>query len=299
MFLIACVSIRAEEIRHSFLVAGPVTGIVGEDDELIWDSGKANARDGWVLVNGNTLICWTDEIREYDGQKNVIWIYKKDPRNQELGTTQRLENGNTLVTELGAMPRLLEVDSKSGEIKVEVKLQPETDNFHMQTRMARKIGNGNYLVPHLLAFAVKEYTPKGEIVNTFNTKRPEEFGVKEPETWPFTAIRLPNGNTHINLTHGNRVIEVDSTGKTIWMLDNNDFTGEGSDGDPLADPCGAQRLPNGNIVIASYGANEPNQIRMFEVTRDKKIVWLQRKYGAHHFQILTTNGKPIEGAPLK
>ncbi len=32
----------------------------------------------------------------------------------------------------------------------------------MQTRMARKLPNGNYLVPHLLAFKVKEYTQRME-----------------------------------------------------------------------------------------------------------------------------------------
>ena len=30
--------------------------------------------------------------------------------------------------------------------------------------MARKLPNGNYLVPHLLAFKVKEYTPEGKVV---------------------------------------------------------------------------------------------------------------------------------------
>ena len=67
---------------------------------------------------------------------------------------------------------------------------------------------------------------------------------------------------------------------------------------PFADPCGGQRLPNGNTVIASYGAKKG--IRIFEVTRDKKIVWTyEGKHGAHEIQILTTNGEPIAGAPLK
>jgi hypothetical protein len=31
----------------------------------------------------------------------------------------------------------------------------------MQTRMARQLRSGNYLVPHLLAFAIKEYSTDG------------------------------------------------------------------------------------------------------------------------------------------
>ena len=64
------------------------------------------------------------------------------------------------------------------------------------------------------------------------------------------------------------------------------------------DPCGAQRLPNGNTVIASYGAQEG--VKLFEVTPQKDIVWqYEGEFRVHHFQILTTNGVPLEGIPLK
>ena len=156
-------------IRHSFFIAGPkFTGIIGENGEEIWKADKAGARDGYVLQNGNILICWGDEVREYDVDKKVIFNFKKSATENELGTAVRLKNGNTLITESGKAPRLLEVD-QSGEIKISVPLLPETDNIHMQTRMARKLLTGNYLVPHLLAFSVKEYTPAGKIVNTIKT----------------------------------------------------------------------------------------------------------------------------------
>ncbi|NRB47245.1 MAG: hypothetical protein HRU41_06190 [Saprospiraceae bacterium] len=279
-------------IQHSFFVAGPVlTGIVGEAGEVLWDAGKPGARDGYVLDNGHILICWSDEVKEYDQDKNVVFTFKKSPENKELGTVQRLENGNTLITELGAQARLLEVNSE-GELLVNVPLQPETDNAHMQTRMARKLANGNYLVPHLLAFAVKEYTPKGEVVNTFRTDLPE-IGGREAENWPFTAIRLKNGNTLVNLTHGNKTVEMDPTGKVVWQVSNEDIEGA-----PFKDPCGAQRLPNGNTVIASYGAQEG--IKLFEVNPQKEMVWsYDGDYRVHHFQILSTNGEKLAGPLLK
>lgn len=298
LILIACASLttvtQAEEpITHSFFVAGKMTGIVGEDGEVIWDSQRPSARDGQVLPNGNVLICWANEICEYNTDREIIWTRKLDPINKELGTVWRLPNGRTMLTELGPKPRLLEVD-ESNAILVEVPLQPDTDNAHMQTRMARKLANGNYLVPHLFAFAVKEYTPEGKVVNIIRTNRYPELGPEGAENWPFTAIRLPNGNTHINLTHGDKVIETAPDGSVVWKASNDDVEGQ-----PFADPCGAQRLPNGNTVIASYAAKEPNKPRMFELTPEKKIVWSQNKYHAHHFQILTTNGKPLEGEPMR
>ena len=282
---------QRKPISHSFFIAGPeFTGIIGEGGEEIWNSGKKGARDGYVLPNGNILICWGDEVREYNANKEVIFTFKKSAPKNELGTAVRLENGNTLITESGKEPRLIEVDNQ-GKIQVSVPLLPETDNIHMQTRMARKLSNGNYLVPHLLAFSVKEYTPAGEVVKTFKTDLPE-LGGRSAENWPFTAIRLKNGNTLVTLTHGNKVVELNASGEIIWKISNDDFEEK-----PFSDPCGAQRLPNGNTVIASYGAKDG--IKLFEVDQNKHIVWTYKGYNVHDFQILTTNEKRIKGNPLK
>ena len=126
-----------EPIRHSFFVAGPTfTGIMDEEGREAWDAGKPGARDGFVLANGNVLIAWGDEVQELTRDKKVVFHYRKSAVNGEIGTAQRLANGHTLITELGPEPCLLEVTT-AGEVAVRVPLQPETDNAHMQTRMAR------------------------------------------------------------------------------------------------------------------------------------------------------------------
>jgi len=293
LFLLACLApAQAEEnIRHSFFVAGPnFTGIVGEDGEPTWDAGRRGARDGFVLPSGNILIAWANEVKEFTRDKQVVFHYRKDEKNKEIATAQRLPGGNTLITELGKSPRLMEV-RPDGAIALEVPLQPETDNAHMQTRMARKLAGGNYLVPHLLAFAVKQYTPEGKVVQTFHTDRLGQ-GDRKVHNWPFTAIRLSSGNTLIGCTHGNRVIEVDAEGKLAWLLTNEDVGGI------IKDACGVQRLANGNTVVASYAAKEG--VKLFEVTREKKVVWTyDGPNRVHHFQILTTNSRPEPHPPLK
>lgn len=280
-----------QETKHSFFVAGPkFTGIIGEENQVIWDSGNPGARDGYVLKNGNVIICWADEVREYDSDKKIIFNYHRKEESMELGTAIRLRNGRTMITESGNHPRIIEV-SKTGQVLKSVPLRPETENVHMQTRMARKLKNGNYLVPHLLAFAIKEYNPQGDVIRQFKTDT-SSFGGKEAENWPFTAIRLKNGNTLVTLTHGNKVVEMDSKGNIVWKLTNENLKGT-----PLVDPCGAQRLPNGNTVIASYGAKDG--IKLLEVDKAKNVIWNYEGYNAHHFQILTTNGKPVKRKPLK
>jgi len=278
----------ASGIRHSFLVFGSRTVIVDEANEIVWES-KGGSRDGFVLPNGNILLSQNNLARELTRDGKEVWVYALSPENKELGTVQRLASGNTLVVERGVKPQLLEV-APDGSVAVRVPLQPETDNGHMQTRQARKLPNGNYLVPHLLAFAVKEYAPDGSVVRTIRTDLPE-LGGREAEVWPFTAILLENGNTLVTLTHGNRVAEFDPEGKVAWQLSNAEVGGR------FADPCGAQRLANGNTVICSYGQKDGTKPKLLEVTRNGEVVWefFHPELKAHEVHVITTNGNP-EGA---
>ena len=285
--------LRAAEaaIRHSYLVLGGRTAIVAEDGSVSWEY-KGGSRDGFVLPGGNVLVAWSDRVEEVTPAKQVVFSYVRSPENAEIGTTQRLYDGTTLVTELGKSPRLLRVDAK-GAVVASTALQPETDNAHMQTRMARQLRNGNLLVPHLLAFAVKEYTPEGRVVRTLRTDLPG-LGGRAAENWPFTAIRLDDGHTVVSLTHGNQVVEFDGAGAVVWKVTNAEVGGL------FQDPCGAQRLANGNTVVGSHAAMKG--VSMVEVNPEKKIVWTSdhpAAAGVHSFQILTTNGRLEPGQPQK
>ncbi|WDE95701.1 hypothetical protein PQO03_08220 [Lentisphaera profundi] len=275
-------------ITHSFLVTGPKTCIVNEKSEVTWQINKPS-RDGYVLPNGNILIAFKNEVNEYDKDQKIVWTYKLSKENKEMGTVQRLDNGNTLIPELGNKPRLLEV-SLEGKISVEIALQPETDNAHMQTRMARKLPNGNYIVPHLLAFALKEYDSSGKVVNVIKTDL-EELGGRKARNWPFTAILLQNGNFLINLTNGNKTVEMTPKGEVVWNADNKTSQGK------FADPCGGQELDNGNRVICSYGQRKADKARIFELDKDKNVVWefYHPQIKAHEVHIISTNGKNESG----
>lgn len=242
-------------------------------------------RDGFVLENGNILVSVANVAKEISRNGKLVWSYQLSKGNKELGTCVRLENGNTLVVERGVKPQLLEV-GRDGKIEIRVPLQPETTNAHMQTRMARKMPNGNYLVPHLLAFAVKEYQLDGTVVRTIKTDLAELGGRKE-RNWPFTAIRVGDGKILSNLTNGNKCVEFDSKGRVAWRLDNSHVDGR------LADPCGGQRLTNGNTVICSYGQKKGDMPKIFEVTKDKKVVWeyFNPEIRAHEVHVISTNGK--------
>ena len=284
--------ISQQGIRHSFLACGNMTAIFDENSQIVWQL-KGGSRDGYVLPDGNILISTGKEAQEYTRSNKLVWSYKLHPDNQELGTALRLPSGNTMVVERGIKPRLLEISPK-GSVEAEIPLQPDTDNAHMQTRMARKLANGNYIAPHLLGFVIKEYQADGTIVRAIRTDLPE-LGGRDAENWPFTAIRLANGNTLANLTHGNKTVEFDGNGKVVWRVDNSDVDGR------FSDPCGGQRLPNGNTVIASYAQRDPSKARLFEVTPDKKVVWefFHPKAHAHGIHVISTNGKKLTNDSMK
>jgi len=272
-------------IRHSFLICGNPTALVNENNEIVWQT-KGYGRDGFVLKSGNVLVSIGNVAKEITREGKVVWSYKLSKGNKELGSSVRLDNGNTLVVERGVKPQLLEV-RKDGSVAVTVPLKPDTTNAHMQTRMARKLPNGNYIVPHLLAFAVKEYKPDGTVVRTIRTDL-DELGGRKARNWPFTAIQLKGGNLLVNLTNGNKTVEFDPSGKVAWRVDNSHVGGR------FADPCGGQRLANGNTLICSYGQRKGDMPKLFEVNRDKKVVWeyFNPAVRAHEVHVISTNGKP-------
>jgi hypothetical protein len=288
VLLVCCAAAGAQDtspkITHSFLATGAETRIIGGDGKVLWSYPKAT-RDGWVLPNGNVLLALAGKpggIVEVTRDNRVVfeWSGTQD----EVDTVQRLPNGNTLATEAGQNPRLVELDPQ-GKIVLQFPLTSQRGNPHMQQRMSRKLKNGHYLVPHLLDRVVKEYTAEGKVV----------WECKTPHM-PFTAIRMENGHTLIACTWGNIVVEVDRRGAIVWQVDTDQLPGR-----PLSDCCGAQRLPNGNTVLTSY-RTKPNEVRLIELTPDKKIVWTytdDRPAGIHHFQILDTNGVPLPGTPMK
>lgn len=283
------VTLRPEAaITHGLLVFGGETYLFdGSGTPLRTYPGAT--RDGWLLPDGHLLLAVNKgkdhpggAVVEVDREGKVVFTF--EGTQSEVNTVQPLENGRILLTEAGDRPRLLEVD-RSGKILVDVPLRAQTKDHHLQTRMARKLANGHYLVPQLLDKVVREYDPTGQVV----------WEAKTPN-WPFTAIRLDDGNTLVSCTVGDLVVEFDPRGEVAWQVSNDDLPGR-----PIADACGVQRLPNGNTLIASYRAGG-DAVKLTEVTRDKTIVWTRRdpkRPGIHHFQVLEPDGSLPPGRPLR
>lgn len=247
---------------HRFAAAdysGGKVFIVSPEGKVEWEYEAAGTCDDlWVLPNGNLLFNTGKGVLELTRGKEVVFSYES---SSEIYACQRLANGNTFIGECNS-GRLLEVNPE-GKIVSELRLLPEgKDGGHIYMRNARKLDNGHYLVAHYGAEVVREYGPKGQIIQEI----PAPSG-------PHSAIRLPNGHTLIacgDLKKAPMVFEVDAQGKTVWKVTQEDLPGI-----PLKFMTGLHRLPNGNTVLSNWvGHNAFGQApHVIEVTPDEKVVW--------------------------
>jgi len=246
-------------VKHAFICAGQgVVCRVSADGEVEWECRAGGpCLDVWQLPNGNVLFTFKRGAKEVSPDKKVVWQYL-GPKGCEIYSCSPLGDGRYLIGEQGKPPRLLEVDRKGSIIK-EIQVKTKTKRVHGQFRQVRKTTEGTYLVAQTGERQVCEYDGKGQVIRT----------IKVPGN-PFVAVRLPNGNTLIACGDGHKLIEVDRDGKVVWRLDENELTGH-----PLRFVAGVQRLPNGNTVVCNWGGHGHvgQQPQIFEVTRDKRVVW--------------------------
>ncbi len=256
--------------------------IVGPDGKVEWEVPvKGTPHDLQRLENGNLLYPPdATTVAEITPNKKVVWQYRSVPKPGydgpiEVHAFQRLDDGRTMIAESGNR-RIIEVDLE-GKIVKEIPLQVDHPHPHRDTRLARKLPNGHYLVCHEGDGAVREYDGGGRVVWTYvldlaGRPRSDGHGPEGHGTEVFGAYRLPSGNTLISAGNGNRVIEVDPAGKVVWSLEHDELPGI-----RLAWVTGLQVLPNGDIVVDNCHAG-PENPQLFEVTRDKRVVWRFRDF---------------------
>ena len=251
--------------------------IIAADGSIEWEIKVGAIHDASVLPNGNVLFQqgWT-RIVEVTPDKQPVWEYDAAKMNGNAGKRvevhafQRLPDGLTMLAESGTA-RIIEVD-KAGKLHREIKLKVNHPNPHSDTRLVRKITNGNYLVAHESDGFVREYDSTGAIVWEFEIPlfgKPRKAG-HGPEAFGnsvFSATRLANGNTLIGSGNGHSVLEVTPTKEIAWKIEQNDLPGI-----TLAWVTRVERLANGNTRFGNCHAG-PDNPQFIEVTPGKKVVW--------------------------
>jgi len=241
------------------------------DGKVIWEHKPPGIAVIFeVLPNGHVLYAYGGKptgVREITRQGEEVWNYVSQCP-QVLGC-QRLDNGNTLVAEQGPC-QAVEVNPK-GEVVHVTPLKTSQESYHLQVRNVHQLANGNILAAHEGEGAVREVDPAGTVV------------------WEYTGVenagdaqRLKNGNTLISCGTQKRVIEVTPDKRIAWQ-----FTAADAPELNLTWVSSIQQLPNSHLLVGNFlRGQEGKGAHVFEVTRDKQVVW---KWDDHSFiKSLTT-----------
>ena len=267
LFLLTSSFLQAERlVLVSASYGKNILAITEANGDVIWsyktagkEKGHAGHHDVHMLSNGNILFheTWQD-VKEITLGKKIVWAYDCSNSNGNQGKRvhvhafSRLANGNTQIVESG-IGRVIDVD-RSGEVKNFFKLKP---GGTMNTRWARATPQGTLLVCSEQPGVVTEYDKKGKIIWDYLIK-----------TRVYGAIRLKNGNTLIASGSGNSVVEVTPEKKVVWEIKGKV---PGTDIE-LKWMTFLQERENGNFIVGNCHAG-PNNPQIFEITRDKKVVW--------------------------
>jgi hypothetical protein len=248
-------------VSHRYLKSGcnsQSVAIVAADGHVEWEYPIADETgDSWLLPNGNVIFSFSKGVREVTPAKATVWEYLA-PSGAESHSCQPLPNdlflvgeahsdGTSYLYEMGRDQKI----SKTIPIKT-------TGAAHDIFRQVRKTPAGTYLVTlQRTGGQAQEYDSSGKLLRSFPCGR-------------YVGIRLPDDNTLIACGDDHRIIEVDPSDKIVWEVQENDIPDN-----KLLFVAGLQRLPNGNTVIANWSGHVGSvaQPQLFELTRDKKVVW--------------------------
>lgn len=273
-------SVVATHAQHRLALQGNgKLAIVDRDGKIEWEMKWSGIHDLHVLPSGNLMVQQGPaKVAEIDvKKKEVVWSYDSAKSNGnegkriEVHAFQPLADGKLMIAESGAQ-RIIEID-RAGKLLSEIKLKVDRPNAHTDTRLARKLDNGNYLVCHEGDGFVREYDAAGKIVWEYDVPLfgREAKGGHGPDSWGdkcFAAVRLPSGNTLIATGNGHSVLEVSPEKEVVWKVEQRDLPNI-----TLAWVTTLEVLKNGNYLIGNCHAGKGQPLLIELEPKTKKVVW--------------------------
>jgi outer membrane protein assembly factor BamB len=280
--------------------------IVAKDGATEWSMPWGAIHDVHVLPSGHIMVQrGAAEVVEIDrGTKEVVWSYNSATSNGNQGkpvevhSFQPLPDGKVMIAESG-IGRIIEVD-RDGRMTKVVGLKIDNPQTHHDTRLARKLVSGNYLVCHEGDGAVREYDGEtGHVVwdytvPLFGREQRDGHGPEAFGNQVFAAVRLKNGNTLIATGNGHSVLEVTPDKKIVWKLDQRDLPGI-----ILAWVTTLEVLPSGHYVIGNCHAG-PGQPLLIEIEpKTKRVIWTFNRYDDFGNAVSNTELLDVQGEVLR
>lgn len=208
----------------------------GPDGQQRWEiTNVGGPVDVQVLPGGRLLIAeyYARRITERDRHGEIIW--DSGPLSGNPVGAERLPNGNTLIAVMNEVFELTPERQRVGAY-------PAVSGTVFDVTRGK---DGHTFV--LSSGQLTDISPDGKTVGTIKVDATSGWGGIE---------FLPDGHFLVSqYTSGNKVVEIDETGKERWSVD-------------VATPTRAQRLRNGHTLVAGG-----NNYTVVEFDRDGTKVW--------------------------
>jgi hypothetical protein len=149
------------------------------------------------LPNGNTFIATLNSVLEVAPDRKEVYNY--NTQQNQVTFARKLRDGH--IYHVASNGMLTEVDDKGRVIK---SIRVGARNTEWLT--FEPLSGGRFLVPHQSESKLVEFDRNGKVLR--------EVSVSIP---PYSAARLPNGNTVICSMNQSTIFEVDHTGRTVWQ----------------------------------------------------------------------------------
>lgn len=268
-------------VAHRVLLQGEGRlAILDAHGAIEWEMPWGGIHDVHRLANGHLLVQEGGaRIAEIDPvTKTVVWRYDSgkqngnDGKRVEVHSFVPLADGHLLIAESGPA-RLIEID-REGKLLRQVPLVVQHPDAHRDTRLVRRLANGNVLVCHEGDGCVREYDlTTGKVVWQFDVPlfgkdKKDGHGPEALGNQVFGALRLASGNTLIATGNGHSVLEVDPAGQIVWSLQQAELPGI-----TLAWVTTLEVLPNGNYVVGNCHAGKGQPVLVEVEPRSKRVVW--------------------------
>lgn len=242
---------------------------------------------GFLLPNGNLLVRGqpsgknegageaagtTDILLELDWDSNEIWRWEHDAFHHDMA---RLPSGNTLALIWEQMPKGLSEKIQGGYTPEEVEAITSDKEFMKFVLQGIGVGGRPRIKPPLID-AVIEFTPEGEVVNTWHA-----YDHFDPEIDKLCAVDFPFEWTHLNALElaqdGDILIssqKLDKIMKISWP--DGKVVWEWGGIAKLSHQHDVTMTPEGNILVFDNGSRHPivSRSRVIEIDpKTDEIVW--------------------------
>jgi hypothetical protein len=289
--LILSVTALVAQAAHPFLctdAAYDKVAMVSATGKVEWEFRCDRPQDCWITPDGNYFFCFERGVVEKLSDGRTLWDYNA-PEGSFVHSCQPLPNGHFLLVENGPC-RLLEINNMGNIIKkIQLTPPPQSVGIQDQFRGVRQTADGHYLVCRKGEREVEELDAAGKSLRRIPVAGDVHM-----------ALRLPDGHLLLALGDAHKIQELDENLKVVWELGENDVPGN-----PLRRVTGFQRLPNGNTIVCNYlgEGDRGKQPQVFEITREKKVVWEFADYarfsGINQIQLGDVPGDVMKGEILR